>query len=245
MGRSHQIRASTGLDWRGYLETVPSFASAFSIDPGATGLLVIDMQQCFTQLGVGQSPWLEHRYPDIAQYYHGRLRSLVLPNIRRLLEWFRERGERAVFLTVGPHLPDGSDFNPRRRERERELITRADGGILWSQGSAEHRIHEELTPGPNELVVNKVSRSAFNSTALDQLLRNMRVSTLVGVGVVTNGCVAATLGDAVDRGYRCCIVEDACAAFTQTLHDTALLQFAHGYGEVLDTDAVVRMLDAK
>jgi len=41
-------------------------------------------------------------------------------------------------------------------------------------------------------------------------------------GVVTNGCVETAVRDAADRSYKVILVPDACAAFTDELHENAL-----------------------
>jgi len=232
-------------DWQTQLRTLPNYAAEFSLAPAATALVIVDMQNSCAHEARGASTYLRRTYPDVAAYFFDRLTRLVVPHTRRLLEFFRQRGLRVVFVTVGAHLPDHSDFEPLRRATEERIRQRA--GVennLFHRGAPDHQIRDELTPLPNELVVNKVTRGAFNSTGIDQLLRNMGVTDLVIVGVATNACVETTARDAADRGYRCVLVDDACAGQSEYLHDATMLSFATLFGRVLQTAEVLAELEA-
>jgi nicotinamidase-related amidase len=109
-------------------------------------------------------------------------------------------------------------------------------------GSFEHRIVEPLAPKPGELVLNKVTSSAFLSTGLDQILRNMAITDLVVTGLLTNGCVEATAIGAADRGFRVTLVEDACGTFSLEAHEASLRNFARMRGLVADTEQMVRLM---
>ncbi|MEO1227194.1 MAG: isochorismatase family cysteine hydrolase, partial [Pseudomonadota bacterium] len=86
----------------------------------------------------------------------------------------------------------------------------------------------EVVPQGDELVVDKTSAGTFNSTPLDQILRNMGVDRLLVCGIVTEGCVELTARDAADRGYYVTLVEDACASSTRVAHDDALQRMSDG-----------------
>ncbi len=230
----------TELRWREALKTVPVFAPTIRWDVDRTALVVVDMQNATCAPGLGGSEYLHRWFPDVARYYYERLGRAVVPTVARLIEAFRARGHRVIFLTVGSHLPDGSDFEPLRRRREQEVReSHGVGTVLTALGTDAHAILSALAPRPGELVLNKVTRSAFTSTGIDQLLRNLGITGLMFAGVATNACVMATAESAADRGYHCAIIEDACAATSQTLHEAALLIFASLYGPVLTADEVL------
>jgi nicotinamidase-related amidase len=102
---------------------------------------------------------------------------------------------------------------------------------------------EPIKPLPSELVINKTTYSAFTSTGIDQTLRNMGITDLVFCGVGTNVCVESTARDASDRGYRCVMVEDACATYIEELHDATLLAFGLWFGRVKSADEVIKELE--
>jgi biuret amidohydrolase len=246
MTNQRALDATKGFDWRGYLDAVPTFVPQFSLAPDRTALLIVDMQRSSADRNAGQGQWLQREYPTIAAYYYQRVEDLVIPNISRLQAAFRQRGSRVVFLTVGPQTLDGADFNPLRRKREEELLRDPDQMAIICGGpqSLERAIPPQISPHPGDIVLNKLTRGAFTSTGLDLVLRNMGVDGLIVTGVVTNGCVWATVSDAADLGYKCVLVDDACAAFTRMFHDTALFHFGASCGKVLQTSQAIDLLGA-
>ncbi|HZP41859.1 MAG TPA: isochorismatase family cysteine hydrolase [Candidatus Binatia bacterium] len=232
-------------DWRKDLEKLPDFGPEFTLAPARTALVLIDMQYLDAHPDYGLGKVLRERYPEAAGYFCDRLAKTVIPNQRRLLAAFRDARLRIVHLTVGAHLPDNSDFVPLRREAD-ERVERETGKkpVCYPMGTFEHGILPEVAPRPGELVLNKVSRSAFTSTGLDQILRNMGVDHLLVTGVMTNSCVEMTARDAADRGYKTVIVDDASATFTQDMHDAVLRTFRMLYGKVQTTDEVLAEIAA-
>lgn len=226
--------------WRQGLERLPNFGPEFVLVPERTALVLIDMQYLDAHRKHALGKVLLEKFPAAGEYYVGRIERLVVPNQQELLALFREHGLRVIHITVGAHLPDNSDWVPLRREAderaERETGTRP---VVYPVGSFEHSILAEVQPRSGELVLNKVSRSAFTSTGIDQILRNIGIDTLVVTGVATNSCVEMTARDAADRGYKCIIVEDACATFTQEMHDAVLRTFSLLYGKVQTTREVL------
>jgi biuret amidohydrolase len=70
----------------------------------------------------------------------------------------------------------------------------------------------------------------------------MGIDGLIIAGVVTNVCVETTARDAADRGYKCILVDDACAAQSQEFHDSTLRTFAMVFGKVRTTSEVIGIL---
>ena len=85
--------------------------------------------------------------------------------------------------------------------------------------------------------------SAFSHTTLQQVLSKRGIQTLIVTGVTTEVCVSSTLRSAVDLGYRCITVSDACASGDPALHKAALAMIGvEGgvFGEIAPTVEVVR-----
>jgi nicotinamidase-related amidase len=217
---------------------------AFEVDWRRAALVVIDMQNygCNPEAGLG--PMLAERYPEIASYYMPRVTQTAIPNARRLLEGFRAAGRPVVFTRHGPLLADGSDMIARRRRRDVEALARTGTPALWHQGTFEYELIAALAPEAGELVIDKNTSSAFNSTGIEWLLRNMEVETLVVAGMATDMCVETTARDAADRGLSVIVVEDATATFFEHHHRAALSAFARVFGQVWDTEAVLAALAA-
>jgi len=90
--------------------------------------------------------------------------------------------------------------------------------------------------------VTKLSASAFTSSSIDALLRNLEVESIIFTGVSTSQCVDLTARDAADRGYRCVVVADAVAEDRPDYHEWTLEQFRRLFGRVATTDEVLAEL---
>ncbi|HEX4931488.1 MAG TPA: isochorismatase family cysteine hydrolase, partial [Gaiellaceae bacterium] len=132
----------------------------------------------------------------------------------------------------------------RRRRRDVEALASTGAPALWHRGTFEHEVIAALVPGAGELVIDKNTSSAFNSTGFEWLLRNLEIDTLVLAGMATDMCVETTARDAADRGFDVIVVEDATATFFEHHHRAALSGFARVFGQVWDTARVLAALDA-
>jgi nicotinamidase-related amidase len=226
-------------------ETLPGWHMpwpSFAVEWNRTALIVVDLQNygCNPEAGVAQM--LSLRYPEISTYYIPRLTQVVIPNAKRLLSAFRQAGRQVLFTRHGPLLPDGRDMIARRRRRDRDSLTTTNTPTLWHKGTFEHEIVADLTPAAGEMVVDKNTSSAFNSTGIEWMLRNMGIETIVVVGMATDMCVETTARDAADRGFNAIIVEDASATFFERHHRAALSGFARVFGQVWTTERVLAEL---
>jgi nicotinamidase-related amidase len=78
--------------------------------------------------------------------------------------------------------------------------------------SKGHKVVELLKPEHDDFYVLKPHRSAFYSTTLELLLRDLKVKTLLISGVTTDICVLFTANDAYMRGFEIHIPSDCVAA---------------------------------
>ena len=184
------------------------------VDPETTALLVIDMQRDFCDPG---------GYAAQAGLDVARLASVV-DNVAALLDAARRSGLLVVHTREG-HLPDLSDCPPEKLLRSRRagaaIGSRGPMGRLLIRGEYGHGIIDRLQPLEHETVIDKPGYGAFHRTGLEALLQQ-RIRTLILCGVTTEVCVHSTLREAVDRGFRCIVAGDACAASNPALQQPAL-----------------------
>ncbi len=83
-----------------------------------------------------------------------------------------------------------------------------------------------LRPGADDYFILKPKHSAFYSTALDLLLRSLRVRRVVLCGIAGDSCVQATAIDAHVRDYEVEIASDATASITPVRNRRALATLA-------------------
>jgi nicotinamidase-related amidase len=203
--------------------------------PREIALLVIDMQRDFLDpLG-----YVAQTGVDVSI-----LRRTIAP-VRRLLAAARAATIPVIHTREG-HRPDLSDltvFKQRRATGSGAPIGSVGPlGRLLVRGEPGHAIIAEVAPLPGETVIDKPGFGAFYATDLELILRARGISSLTIAGVTTDICVHSTLREAVDRGFVCTTVADACAAGDPAVHAAMLACIAGEggiLGRVVDTDAVV------
>ena len=201
-----------------------------SVTAGSTALMIIDMQLVDAHRDHGLGAAGQRRgWSDEMEYYFSRLEQTAVPNIRRLLDACRETGLPVIHTRVMNLAGDSSDTSWRYKVMN----------VLVPPGSTDAEFLEELTPLPGEIVLSKTTSNVFLSTHADFLLRNMKIDTLIMVGVVTNNCVESSARAGGDLGYRVLIVDDACAAFTEAGHDASLRHLHRNFAIVKTTDQVL------
>lgn len=72
-------------------------------------------------------------------------------------------------------------------------------------------IRDIVKPLPGEMVFSKDEVNCFIGTGLQDSLRAQRIDTLVICGMQTHMCVEAAARAANDFGFKCILVQDACA----------------------------------
>jgi nicotinamidase-related amidase len=188
-------------------------------------LLIIDMQRDF----LDPAGYVAQTGVDVAL-----LRAAIAP-VQRLLISARAARIPVIHTREG-HRPDLSDLNPVKQRRAAAagapIGSRGPLGRLLVRGEFGHGIIDELSPLPGEVVIDKPGFGAFYSTDLELILRGLSVTALTIAGVTTDICVHSTLREAVDRGFECTVVADACAAGNSALH-RAMLDCIAGEGGIL------------
>jgi biuret amidohydrolase len=208
----------------------------FTLEAKKTAFIPIDLQYASACRAMGFGKMLkEQGNEQFGQYRFNRIEQTVIPNVKNLLAFFRKHRLRIIYVTVGSEMPDYSDIMPDKRP-----ITKAFNNRL---GEIEHEILDEIKPLPGELVINKTTANAFNSSSIDSVLRAMGIEYCIFAGVSTQVCVSGTATDAADRGYRCIILEDASADNNEEYHNNALGAFRRFYGKVCTTAEVIAELE--
>ncbi|MFY0254648.1 cysteine hydrolase family protein [Chitinophaga sp. 30R24] len=80
------------------------------------------------------------------------------------------------------------------------------------------KVHEDLKPQADEIVVTKRRVSAFTGSDLEVVLRAYGIQHLVMTGIATSGVVLSTLREAADKDYRLTVLADCCADGDEEVH---------------------------
>ena len=134
----------------------------------------------------------------------------IIPNMKTLLDHARKQKVPIIHATDA-HLPGiDPEFD------------------LWGKhaeaGSWGAEIIDELKPQKGDFRVLKRKYSAFYGTDLDQMLRELKVDTVILTGIVTDICVQHTAADAFFRGYKIVIPRD-CVVAADTATQEAAFKF--------------------
>ena len=84
------------------------------------------------------------------------------------------------------------------------------GGLFDPQGE-RGRFIEKAAPLEGEHIIEKRMPNAFNNTGLHDLLQSLGHVDLIVCGFMTHSSISTTVRASKDYGYRCTLIEDACA----------------------------------
>lgn len=217
------------------------FTGDFTIQADKLALVIIDMQNYLVDKECGLARVIHRALPEQARYYFERVAGEVIPNNVRLIEYFRGNNLLIIYVTIGSARKDGRDFLGLRKADFQ--IAGETFSTIPVLGTYEHEIIPEIRPREGEMVLNKTTRSAFTSTGIDQILRNMGIDTLAFTGGITNVCVETTARDAADRGYKTILIEDACAAVDRESQELTMRNYGMIFGRVMTAGALIKELN--
>jgi len=145
----------------------------------------------------------------------------IIPNIKALLDYARKQKIPVIYATDA-HLPGvDPEFDVWGRHAE--------------MGTWGAEIVDELKPQKGDFRVLKRKYSAFQGTDLDQLLRELKIDTVVLGGVVTDICIQHTAADAFFRGYQIVVPQDCVEAVNAPTQKAAIEFMKKAYGPDITT----------
>jgi nicotinamidase-related amidase len=182
-------------------------------DPSRTAIIIYDMQ-----VGI------------ISQIEEG---TTVLKKCLELVAAARQSGYR-IFFTRHMWLPlRASGVGQLRRamiwQRTQDS---AKLGTPFLPGSGPWQIAAELNPGADDVLIDKITMSAFTGTFLDIALRDVRIESFIIAGIALEVGIEPTVRHGADLNYIPIVITDACGSMTQELKDGTLHSF-ETCGEVI------------
>ena len=177
-----------------------------NLDAATTAVLVIDMQN--------DNVHPQGAFADFGAAAHATEQNVV-ENVGTVLAAARNAGVAVLHnrIVAYPGRPSGGANAPIFRLIGPESL------LLGSWGAAAV---DGLEPVGDEIDLLRIRMSAFNGTALDTVLRNYGVTSVVVVGVWTNMAVEHTARDAADHGYEVTVVSDATSSINAEWQHAAL-----------------------
>jgi nicotinamidase-related amidase len=206
------------------------------LERGKLALLVIDVQNVY--LARPDSATLDA--PGRVNYdawtgFHERMRETVMPTIQRLLDRFRRDHYEILFARIACQTRDG---------RDRSLSQRLPGwnNLLLPKDEWASQIPTVIAPQEDEIVGTKSTDSALTGTNLRLILNNLGVSQVVCCGIFTDQCVSSTVRSLADESFAVIVVEDGCAAGSDSLHRRELEIINMIYCHVMSCDELLGYL---
>ena len=90
-------------------------------------------------------------------------------------------------------------------------ISRRPGATFFLPNTKGVEIHKSVAPRTGEAIIEKYFPNAFRDTDLLNVLKQSEVDEVIICGAMTHMCVDATIRAAFDFGFKCTVIEDACA----------------------------------
>lgn len=197
------------------------------LDPAATALVVVDMQNYFVAAG----------FPAEVPM----ARSIV-PAINRMARSLRSAGGTVIWIqtTRTGVMEHWRNFQTRMLTPERQEARLA-GLDEASEGFA---IFPELEADAGDVYVKKIKYSAFipNSSSIVADLKSRGITNVLIAGTLTNVCCESTARDAMLLDYRVAMLSDANATLTDEEHAASLNTFAMFFGDVMTVDEAISRL---
>ena len=162
--------------------------------------------------------------------------EILLGNLLRMTEYFRERGWPIYYSRR-----DDRAHPTRRGIWNLKLGT---AGEFQYQSDPDADIWPPAyAPRERDVIVLKNKPSCFHSTSLESWLRYDGIDTLVVMGTTTSGCVRAAVVDAFSHNFRTIVAEDACADRAPITHRVNLFDMDMKYADVMSTDEILATLN--
>ena len=201
------------------------------LQPAATALLVVDMQNAFVEKDVGHA-WV----PEAKS---------IVPNINAIAGALRGAGGLVVWIKntfTEESAKSWSHFHDELWNPERKAKRIAS----MSEGTLGHELCAGLEPRPEDPVVLKTRYSAFiqGASNLESILHERGIGTVLVTGTVTNVCCESTARDAMMLNFRTIMVSDANAAISDEAHSASLASFWSTFGDVRSSTEVIDLITA-
>ena len=202
-------------------ETTQTGEAFFRINRETSALLIIDMQNAFLEPGA------------MLEVEMGRA---IITRLTELVTECRNLGVPVIWVRVDSSAPYGGlvldKYPPLREER-----------VLF-KGTHSFELFPDLpAPLEDEFHIIKHKYDAFHDTALNTLLKNIGVDTVIITGVTTNCCCESTARSAFERDYKVAFTSDGTAAFEERLHEATLGTVRELFGRVVTITEVIDELN--
>ncbi|GAB2562932.1 cysteine hydrolase family protein [Nocardia heshunensis] len=171
----------------------------------------------------------------------------IVKSCLQLRDAARANGFRVFYTRHMSMPPAAAGASQLRTAMEwQRLDDPAEVRAAFPQGSPQYQLVPELSPGPDEVVFDKLTMSAFAGTPLDIALRDLGIGAFAIAGIAMEVGIEPTVRHATDLGYLPIVVTDACGAGhpEEAERSLAALAFAGG-SRTTDTAALAALMNRR
>ncbi|MCP4004170.1 MAG: cysteine hydrolase [bacterium] len=170
--------------------------------------------------------------PDLSAAARGGM----IENVVRLVEAAHLVGIPVIHC-VAERRADGQGAN--HNARLFQYMARAENPLI--PGSDAAALVPEIPVADSDLVLTRLhGLSPFHGTELDFVLRNLGVTTIVGVGVSVNVAIQNLAFDAVNSSYQMVLPRDAVAGFPKEYVDAVFEHTLGAISTLVSTDQILK-----
>jgi biuret amidohydrolase len=212
--------------------------------PGRSALVVVDMQRYYLDSASSYHRYFSSLYPGCMDYLLNRARDIVVPNIQKLIRFFENSSQNIIYLLLCGEADDRVDLHHAFRETWDKGRESGYDNIYPLRSDPWSSVIDPLAPPPGSSLVYKTTYSAFTSSPIHSLLKDLGITTLVFTGLATSQCVETTARDASDHNYEVILIEDALADYDEFSHSISLYNSQAVCGGIIfETDEYIRYLE--
>jgi len=184
---------------------------------------------------------IDPAYGFTNEYTRKRYPEVVLPNTLKLIKRFRVMKQPIVYTILATRHEKCLDLPGLCRKVLAHGLKKTDGTPyhLHIDEPGTH-VPDNLSPRPEDIVIVKTSSGAFNSSDIDNVLRNNGITCLVFTGGISELCLHSTVRGAYDRGYLCTVAEDATITGSADKQYWAMRFLDSDYAWVTGTDEILK-----
>lgn len=162
------------------------------LPPAKTALVIIDMMNLFCDV-----KWMSGGSAESEDWLRGEF-ARIIPNLQLALEAFRKAGALVVHVVNAKWTREAREVVPYQRGRDYGLFDTERMSVI-----------EPLKPQEGEILIRKVTSSAFTATGLDFMLRNAGIENVVLAGQYGSACVFYSLIQSREFGFQNYWLDDA------------------------------------
>ncbi|MGD1883944.1 MAG: isochorismatase family protein [Paracoccaceae bacterium] len=167
--------------------------------------------------------------------FHARTQNVVA-NAQRLANAARANGVMVIHVWMvcepgHPFLAQHADL--MKGLKGENALVRGTWGVEPAKG---------LEPQSGDLIVEKMSMSAWETSRLESYLHHGQRDTIINCGSWTNMSVEHTARTGADKGFHMIVPEDACSTMNDEWHRASINYAMQNVATVTHTDAVIAAL---